>query len=125
MTIVPPAPAVLVVEDEWLIADMVDRSIVEGGFRTIGPAATVAQALALIATRPCDAAVLDINLGEDKSFGLIDRLAAARTPMVLVTGYNRSDLPERYRGHRMISKPVDLGALVAALRQLVEVPPPA
>ncbi len=118
------APTVLIVEDEWLIADLIVCAVTDAGYRALGPAATVHEALALLATTPCDAALLDINLGPDKSYPLIDRLSALRIPYLLVTGYCPQDLPERYRRSACIGKPPDPARLIAALRTLIA-PPPA
>lgn len=119
-----PRPTILVVEDEWLIAEMIGHILAQAGFDTRGPAATVAQALALIepaggAQDACDAALLDVNLGPEKSYPVIDRLIALGIPHLLITGYNTGDLPERYRATPHVAKPLIASALVAAVGALV------
>ena len=115
----PSAPTILVVEDEWLIADMIDHALAGAGYRTLGPAATVAQALALVGRGCCDAAVLDVNLGAEKSYPVLDRLIALRIPYLLITGYSAGDLPERYRHCACVGKPLVVGTLLAALAALL------
>jgi DNA-binding response OmpR family regulator len=115
----PSVPAILIVEDEWLIADMIDQALGDAGYRTIGPAASVDDALALIASERCDAALLDVNLGFEKSYPVVDRLIALHIPHLLLTGYSRSDLPERYRESRIVDKPLAPRTLIAALSALL------
>ncbi|USU07385.1 response regulator [Sphingomonadaceae bacterium OTU29MARTA1] len=112
-------PAVLVVEDEWLIADMVAQAVRDAGYRVLGPVASVAQAQALLARYRCDAALLDLNLGGDRGYALIDQLRARRVPCLLVTGYSRDDLPERYRDHALVGKPAESETLISALAGLL------
>lgn len=115
----PAVPAILVVEDEWLIADTIDQALVDAGYRTIGPAATVEEALALIASERCDAALLDVNLGFEKSYPVVDRLIDLQIPHLLLTGYSRGDLPERYRESGIVDKPLAARTLIAALNALL------
>lgn len=122
MTSPSSAPAVLIVEDEWLIADMIEHALSHAGYRTLGPAASVAQALALMAAKPCDAALLDVNLGSEKSYAVLDRLIVLRVPHLLITGYSIGDLPERYRHCPCVGKPLVAESLVAALKSLAPVP---
>lgn len=118
MTASSSRPTILVVEDEWLIADMIEHALAQAGYRILGPACSVAQALRLIAAGPCDAALLDVNLGAEKSFVVIDRLIALGIPHLLITGYCPPNLPERYRRCPRLSKPLLTGALIEAVRTL-------
>ena len=56
---------VLVVEDEFLVALDIAQQITEAGFEVVGPANSVAKAIALIDELGCDVAVLDVNLGHE------------------------------------------------------------
>lgn len=70
---------VLIVEDEPLIAWMLADCLEEGGHEVVGPAATLAEALALCnGAPPPELAVLDINLrdssnGVDVARALLER----------------------------------------------------
>ena len=55
-------PLVLVVEDELLLALDLELLLQRHGFRVLGPAATVAEALRLLEGGTPDAALLDVNL---------------------------------------------------------------
>jgi len=62
---------VLVVEDEYFVAEEITRALEDRGAKVIGPAPTMADALTLISDGPLDAAILDINpaLRDDMSGG--------------------------------------------------------
>lgn len=113
------APAILIVEDEWLIAGMISSALQRAGYRTIGPAATNADACRLIGQNPIDCAILDVNLGGERSFVALDRLLECGTPYLLLTGYSVSDLPEVYRKGLILGKPVVQAVLVQSIEQLM------
>jgi CheY-like chemotaxis protein len=77
---------VLIVEDEALIAMVYEDLLAEQGCESLGPAASVAQALALIAADPPDAALLDVNLDGEISGPVAERLHQEGIPFLVVTG---------------------------------------
>lgn len=107
---------VLVVEDEYLLADEVCRELTVAGAQVIGPAATVASALELLRTsaRP-DAAIIDVNLGGEPVFPVADVLRARNVPFVFSTGYDDWALPPLHQGTPRCEKPVDLAAILGVL----------
>ncbi|WP_261404766.1 response regulator [Chenggangzhangella methanolivorans] len=90
---------ILLVEDEAMIAMLVEDMLLDGGAEVVGPAGGVKAALAVIAeTDAIDGALLDVNLGGEQSFEVADALAARNIPFVFVTGYGGGrarPLPER------------------------------
>jgi CheY-like chemotaxis protein len=107
---------VLVVEDEYLIADEVCHELRQAGARVLGPVPNVRDALDLIAATPgIDAALLDVNLGGETVYPVADALRLLGVPFVLCTGYDAWALPAAYRNAPRVEKPVDLGAVGAAL----------
>lgn len=109
---------ILVVEDESLIAMLVEDALTDAGAEVLGPAATVEEALALFEGRKPDAAVLDINLAGQVSTPVADLLADQGIPFVVATGYGAAGLPERHRGVPVLAKPYDPQELVAALARI-------
>jgi CheY-like chemotaxis protein len=78
---------VLLVEDDYFIVSDLARSFEAEGAEVVGPAATVADGLALLAEAPnLDGAVLDINLQGEMVFPLADALTARGVPFVFATG---------------------------------------
>jgi DNA-binding response OmpR family regulator len=110
---------VLVAEDEYFIAADLTRALAGAGAVVVGPVGRVDQALALIADAPVSAAVLDVDLGGESSFAIADRLAAARTPLLFVTGYDGWSLPEGYRGAPRLGKPFAMEAVLAEVAGLI------
>ena len=82
---------ILVVEDEFLLMEDLCRDLQDAGAVVVGPAPSVAQALALIETEPAiDAAILDVNLGGEMAFPVADALQRRDCPFVFTTGYSDS-----------------------------------
>lgn len=78
---------ILVVEDEALIAVMVEDMLTEMGSVVVGPAATIEQALALARTGEIDGAVLDVNVRGERIDPVAEALAERGVPMLFATGY--------------------------------------
>jgi len=109
---------VLVVEDEYFIAEELGAALVALGAVIVGPAATMERALQLLDAPGCDMAVLDINLKGKSSFRLADVLASRGVPFVFATGYDESAVPADHKHVPRWEKPFDTGALAAALAAL-------
>src|SRR3954452_685270 len=80
---------VLVVEDESIISFLIEDLATELGAAEVWHAASVAAALALLAPRRRDAAVLDVNLGGEPAHAVAERLEGLAMPVVFATGYRR------------------------------------
>ena len=107
---------VLLVEDDYFIVSDLACSFEAGGAEVVGPAATLADGLTLLAeTRDLDAAVLDINLRGEMVFPLADALAARGIPFVFATGYDRAMVPPRYADITHCEKPVEPAAIARVL----------
>ena len=107
---------VLVVEDEFFIAEELRRGLEERGVIVLGPVPSVGQAQQLLASAaPIDGAVLDINLQEETIYGLADELIARGVPFVFVTGYDRGSIPTSYAEVRLCEKQVETEQVIRAL----------
>ena len=108
---------ILVVDDEPLIAMLAEEWLDELGHETVGPALSLAEALALV-EEDLDAAILDVSLGADTSFALADRLKARDVPFAFATGH-AGDARDSDRGAvARLPKPFEFEAfrsVVAAL----------
>ena len=109
---------ILVVEDESLIAMLVEDALIDAGAEVLGPAATVEEALALFESGNPNAAVLDINLARQVSTPVADLLADRGIPFVVATGYGAAGLSERHRGVPVLAKPYDPQELVETLARI-------
>jgi CheY-like chemotaxis protein len=109
---------VLVVEDEALVAVLVEDALLDAGFDVIGPAATVEEALALLEAGAPDAVVLDLNLAGETSTPVADALARRGIPYVIATGYGASGLPQGHQHAMVLAKPYDPAELTAMLGRI-------
>lgn len=118
---------VLVVEDEYFIAQDVAAALRRAGALVLGPVASEAAATAAItaSTDGVDCAVLDINLQGSLVFSLADTLAARGIPFLFATGYSDESVPARFASVPRLEKPFDVNALVEALPPRVEPKPAA
>ncbi len=102
----PDARAVLVVEDEALIAMDIQLQLEDGGWSVIGPAGTSEKALDLLEATHPRFAVLDINLGRKTSYDVADNLAARGVPFLFLSGGTKEVLPDRFRARPLLQKPI-------------------
>ncbi|WP_240791016.1 response regulator [Roseomonas sp. AR75] len=109
---------VMVVEDEALVAMLVEDALVDAGFGVMGPAATVEEAMALLSLERPDAVVLDLNLAGETSTPVADELAARGIPYVIATGYGASGLPAGHQDATVLAKPYDPAELTSVLGRL-------
>ena len=103
---------VLVVEDEILIAMDVEGMLSQVGCVVIGPVPTVAEALALLEREKPDAALLDVQLRQERSAAVAEALLRRGVPFALATAYPRRELQEAaFQNAPMIGKPLDCTAI--------------
>jgi CRP-like cAMP-binding protein/ActR/RegA family two-component response regulator len=108
---------ILVVEDEYVIAENMQRGLEKAGAIVLGPVPSVKQALELLGKEPnVDGAVLDINLAGEKVFPVADALTARKIRFLFATGYSASDVPLEYQHVTRFGKPVDAGAIIWNLK---------
>ncbi len=107
---------VLIIEDEPVVAMLLEEMLDDLGATVAGRARSLDRALQADATR-CDAAVVDINLQGRKSYVAAERLACAGVPIVFVTGYTRERPPGTLSAAPMLLKPYGIHELAEALRR--------
>jgi CheY-like chemotaxis protein len=113
---------VLVVEDESLVAMLLETILEDMGCTPVGPASTVDEGLA-IATggEPLDAALLDVNVAGRQVFPIARALKDRAVPFVFSTGYGEGGLPDEWRGQATIQKPFTEAAVRDALMRAMGV----
>ena len=100
-------PRVLLVEDEALVAMMIQDTLAEFGFQVIGPLSTASEALAAARESHFDAAVLDINLGDGLVYTVAEILSVRGVPFVFVTGYDVDSVDPRFSDIPILQKPIE------------------
>ena len=109
---------ILVVEDEVVVALMVEDYLLELGAVVVGPAYRLGDGLVLAQHERLDAAVLDVNIDGSRSDAIADILTLRAIPFVLATGYG--DV-EGKRGVPVLDKPYTAERLGAALEHVMSI----
>jgi DNA-binding response OmpR family regulator len=113
---------ILVVEDEAIVAMLVEDGLLDAGAKVLGPATSVGEALHLIERAASDgglsAAVLDINLNGEAVAPVADMLAALGVPFLFATGYVEGCDTGGHTAAPILHKPFDPMSLVAAVDTL-------
>ena len=104
---------IMIVEDEALVAMILEDQLQEIGLSTVATCASVAEAMKAIDRIALDAAILDVNLGGQLVYPVADRLMDLSIPFVFVTGYGRESIDRRYDSIHVLEKPVEREALGA------------
>ncbi len=116
---------VFVVEDEAMVAMMLEDMLADFGCIVMGVAGTVGQALERVTTSSMiDAAILDVNIGGEKIFPVADVLMEREIPFVFSTGYGPGNLAERYPLSQTLSKPYLPATLAKVLADCCDRLPP-
>ena len=102
---------ILVVEDESMVAMMIEDMLEDLGHQVIATSGRMADASKLVSNASADLAILDVNLNGEETYPLADSLAAREIPFIFATGYGSSGLPEQYRDRPALQKPFQLDAL--------------
>jgi CheY-like chemotaxis protein len=111
---------ILIVEDNYFLALEMSTLLKREGAQTIGPAASLRQALKLVRGEILHAAVLDVNLGEGDAYSVARELQARAVPFIFVTGYIERHVPFDLRHQIYLEKPVRPEHLIRVLRQIIE-----
>jgi CheY-like chemotaxis protein len=106
---------ILVVEDEALVALMIEDMLDELGCVVAGSARSVRDALTLVGAGEMDGAILDLNLGGEPVYPVAEALAAVGIPFVFLTGYGVGGIDARFAGVPTIAKPFHPSALEQAV----------
>ena len=109
---------VLVVEDEYYMADDLVRALEGAGAIPVGPFGSVPQAEEALERNGIVAAVLDLNLHGARSDELAMRLDSEGVPILIVSGYSEDGLPEELRHVRRLEKPVNCNMIISALTEV-------
>lgn len=105
----------LIVEDEYFLADDLARALREAGAQPVGPVSTVAQAENLLQKEQLDAAILDLNLRGESASDLVERLAATDLTCLIVSGYAPEAIPESVSKVPRLEKPISPASVIESL----------
>jgi FixJ family two-component response regulator len=103
---------VLVLEDEYILADDARRLLQRAGAAVMGPYGNALEALTAVARRRPDCAVLDLNLGTGPDFGPARALEGYGVPVVFFSGYDPAVIPADFRQAKFLQKPIYMPMIV-------------
>lgn len=110
---------VLLVEDETVVALMIEDMLEDLGCLLVESVASFDKALETADAVEADVALLDVNLGGQEIFPVAERLQARGIPAVFATGYGSAGLPERWRDNAVLAKPFMVEDLREALGRVL------
>lgn len=106
-----PGARIMIVEDEALVAMILEDQLEDLGITVAATCASVPEAMRAIDTSAPQAAILDVNLRGQLVYPVADRLIDRGIPFVFVTGYGRESIDRRYSFVKVLEKPVERQAL--------------
>jgi CheY-like chemotaxis protein len=104
---------ILIVEDEYLVADDMARYFEAMGAVILGPVPSIEQAE--IHAGHADAAILDVRLKGELVFPFADELVRRDVPFVFFSARGAEEIPERLRHVSALRKPADWDLLFESL----------
>jgi DNA-binding response OmpR family regulator len=115
---------IVVVEDDFILATDICRTLRNLGATVLGPAPTPFYAMHLIGRKKVDAAVLDVRLHGTNVFEVADMLHEQGVPIIFATGADRATMPGRFHHSPILEKPFDQKHLVTQLHAMTRRPMP-
>ncbi|MEX0760751.1 MAG: response regulator [Tistlia sp.] len=106
---------VLIVEDETVVALMIEDMLDDLGYQLAGSLASLEKALEAAQDTDADVALLDVNIGGKEIFPVAERLRQRGIPLIFATGYGNAGLPAAWRDVTVLAKPFVLEDLSRAL----------
>ena len=111
---------VFVVEDEPLIAMIVEDALLASGCEMVGPFAQLGEALEAAHRGDFDCAILDLNIRGGFSYSVAILLAERGCPILLATGYRTGSLPASLAQVAQLAKPYSSEQLKQEIRKLCD-----
>lgn len=111
---------ILVVEDEYFLADDIGNALRMLGAEIAGPVGHIEDAMAMLrGPGVLDGAVLDVNIRTELIFPIARELRARDVPFVFTTGYDKISIKPEFHDVPLWEKPIDIVAMAQSLAGLV------
>jgi CheY-like chemotaxis protein len=111
---------ILILDDEPLISAMLADWLAELQHETVGPAATVEEAIHLVEGGAPDGAILDVSLRGGDSTGCAEALRQRGIPFAFATGHGRGGLPNGFEDALLLTKPFDFDDVRQVLARFLD-----
>lgn len=106
---------VLIIEDESIVAMMIEDLIVDMGHEVVGTAGRLEQAQKLADELAIDFAIVDVNLNGQHTYPVAETLKQRGVPFVFATGYGAQGLKDEWKQSSVLQKPFQPEDLARAL----------
>ncbi len=116
----PSARRVLIVEDEVLIAMMLQDMVADAGLEVEGVANSLAAGIDLANRADFDLAILDVNLNGEEVYPVAEILQKRGIPFIFSTGYGAGGIRSGFDSAPQVLKPFQQNLLVAALKAALD-----
>jgi two-component system, response regulator PdtaR len=110
---------IFIVEDEAMLAFVLEQDLADAGYATVGPYRNLAAARRAAAEENFDMAILDINLSGELAYPLAEDLAQRNIPFFFLSGYGGESIPVQFRNVPRLAKPYDIAQLLREVETLV------
>ena len=111
---------ILIVADEFFLADDLRQILAERGAEVVGPIATLGEGLRIIESdHQIDFGVLDVQLRGEVVFALSAALRDRKIPFIFTTGFGERKIPAEYQDVLRLEKPIEATALIVAMEAAV------
>jgi CheY-like chemotaxis protein len=108
---------VLLVEDEALVAILIEDMLHDSGDWLVNTASSLSKASITLNRQDTDIAILDVNVGGSPVYPFASVLAERNIPFVFVTGYREADIPPAFCDRPVLSKPFREAELLQIMRR--------
>jgi two-component SAPR family response regulator len=113
---------VLVIEDEYYLADDIARAFGSLGAVVVGPIGRIEEAEEIVYSKDPDLALLDINIKDEMIFPFARTLRILKVPFVFTTGYDRTMIGSEFDDVPVWQKPLDVTRLAYSLAEKLPTP---
>jgi CheY-like chemotaxis protein len=111
---------ILVVEDESMVAMMIEDMLEDLGHKVIATSGRMPDASKLVSDSIADLTILDVNLNGEETYPLADSLAARQIPFIFATGYGASGIKSEWSGVPVLQKPFQSRELAQAINLAIQ-----
>jgi hypothetical protein len=110
---------VLVLEDEYFLANDIVRALTALGAWIVGPYADLDEAAGVVNRDiAIDAAIIDLDLRNEMAFPLVRVLRSRKVPLVFTSGYDKSSIEPEFQDVRVWGKPLDIKTMARELTSM-------
>lgn len=110
---------VVIVEDEGMVAMLLEDMLSDLGHEVVAIVGRLDQAAQLVSEIAADVVIMDVNLNGEQTYPLASILASRGIPFIFATGYGSAGLNEAWRGRPVLQKPFQARDLDRAVREVL------